>query len=118
FLGVGMALDVSVIAKQWQIIGVLVAAYMLVKSVAIYIIARVFRSSHAEALERAVVMGQGGEFAFVLYGAAAVAGILDGPLNAILTATVILSMVLTPLALIGLKYVLPRPSQTLDAVEV
>src|SRR5690606_4063953 len=75
-------------------------------------------SSHAEALERAVVMGQGGEFAFVLYGAAAVAGILDGPLNAILTATVILSMVLTPLALIGLKYVLPRPSQTLDAVEV
>lgn len=117
FLGVGMALDLSVIAKQWQTIGVLVAAYMLVKSVAIYAIARVFKSAHSEAVERAVVMGQGGEFAFVLYGAAVAAGILDGELNAVLTATVILSMVLTPLALIGLKFVLPKPSQTLESVE-
>ncbi|HEY6729248.1 MAG TPA: monovalent cation:proton antiporter-2 (CPA2) family protein [Polyangiaceae bacterium] len=118
FLGVGMALDVSVIAKEWQIIGVLVAAYMLVKSTAIYVIARMFKAPHPEALERAVVMGQGGEFAFVLYGAAVATGIVDAALNAVLTATVILSMVLTPLALIGLKFVLPKPTQTVESVEV
>jgi glutathione-regulated potassium-efflux system protein KefB len=36
-----------------------------------------------EALERAVVMAQGGEFAFVLYTTAAAPVIIDGPTNAI-----------------------------------
>ena len=42
-------------------------------------------------------MAQGGEFAFVLYSAALAVGIIDGEANAILTAIVIISMVLTPL---------------------
>jgi glutathione-regulated potassium-efflux system protein KefB len=81
---------------------------MLVKGVAIYAIARALKSEHGEALERAVLMGQGGEFAFVLYTTAAAAGIIDGPTNAIFTATVIISMVLTPFFIAGLRFVMPR----------
>src|SRR5690606_21694485 len=74
--------------------------------------------SHAEALERAVLMAQGGEFAFVLYATAVGAGILSAETNAIFTATVIISMVLTPFTIVPLRYLLPKPEQSMDGVEV
>jgi len=117
FLAVGMSLDVAVVMSSWQIIALSVVAYMVIKGAAIYAIARVLKSSHAEALERAVLMGQGGEFAFVLYTTAAAAGLIDGPTNAIFTATVIISMVLTPCLMIGLRYALPKPEQSMEGVE-
>jgi len=117
FLAVGMSLDLAVVGQNWQIIAVSVLAYMLVKAAAIYVIARLLKSSHGEALERAVLMGQGGEFAFVLYTTAASAGLIDAPTNAIFTATVIISMVLTPFAMIGLRYLMPKKVQSMDGVE-
>ncbi|MFK4809675.1 monovalent cation:proton antiporter-2 (CPA2) family protein [Devosia sp. ZW T5_3] len=118
FLAVGMSLDLAIVLQNWGIIAVSVAAYMLVKAGAIYAIARALKSSHGEALERAVLMGQGGEFAFVLYTTAATAGLIDGPTNAIFTATVIISMVLTPFFIIGLRYVLPKEeTQSMEGVE-
>jgi len=97
FLAVGMALDLSVVAKNWQLILVSVVALTLLKMFAIYLVARVFRASHHEAVERLVLMAQGGEFAFVLYAAALSVGLINGEENAILTAIIILSMVLTPI---------------------
>jgi len=117
FLAVGMSLDLAIVVDNWIIIAMSVVAYMLVKAVAIYIIARVLKSSHGEALERAVLMSQGGEFAFVLYTTAATAGIIDAPTNAIFTATVIISMVLTPIAIIGLRFVMPKAKQSMVGVE-
>ena len=117
FLAVGMSLDLEVVWDNWQIIAMSVVAYMLVKALAIYIIARLLKSDHGEALERAVLMGQGGEFAFVLYTTAASTGLIDAPTNAIFTATVIVSMVLTPFAIIGMRYLMPRPAQSMDGVE-
>ena len=118
FLAVGMSLDLTIVGANWQIIALAVVCYMLVKAAAIYAIARIMRSGHGEALERAVLMGQGGEFAFVLYTTAVSAGIIDGPTNAIFTATVIVSMVLTPFFIMGLKYVMPRPAeQSMDGVD-
>ncbi|MDB5613253.1 MAG: potassium transporter [Devosia sp.] len=118
FLAVGMSLDLGIVGDNWQIIAMSVVAYMLVKAGAIYIIARLLKSSHREALERAVLMGQGGEFAFVLYTTAVSAGIIDGPTNAIFTATVIVSMVLTPFFIIGLRYVMPKnEAPSMDGVE-
>ncbi|ODT79249.1 MAG: potassium transporter [Pelagibacterium sp. SCN 64-44] len=117
FLAVGMSLDLLVVAENWQIIALSVLAYMLVKGVAIYVIARLLKSGHGEALERAVLMGQGGEFAFVLYTTAASAGLIDAPTNAIFTATVIVSMVLTPFATIGMRALMPRQAQSMDGVE-
>jgi glutathione-regulated potassium-efflux system protein KefB len=117
FLAVGMSLDIGIVGDNWLIIAMSVAAFMLVKAGAIYVIARLLKSGHAEALERAVLMGQGGEFAFVLYTTAVAAGIIDGPTNAIFTATVIVSMVLTPFFIIGLRFVLPKQTQSMEGVE-
>lgn len=118
FLAVGMSLELDVVFANWPIIALSVAGYMLVKGVAIYGVARLLRSDHGEGLKRAVVMAQGGEFAFVLYTTAVAAGIVSGEQNAIFTATVIVSMVLTPFAVLALNGLLPRPAQSMDGVEV
>ena len=117
FLAVGMALDLSVIATNWALILASVIAYMAVKAAAIYGVARLTRAGHREAFERAVLMAQGGEFAFVLYGAATTVGIIDGEANAVMTATVIVSMVLTPLMVILHDRIVPPIAPSLDGLE-
>jgi glutathione-regulated potassium-efflux system protein KefB len=99
FLAVGMSLDLAVVLAKWTSILLLVAAYMLVKSVGIYVIARLFGSDRREALDRAILMAQGGEFAFVLYGAAAAGGLIDAQQSSEMTAAVIISMMLTPIVI-------------------
>lgn len=97
FLGVGMSLDLSVVAQNWQLIVSGVVALMFVKALMIYILARVTKSPHTEALDRALLMAQGGEFAFVLFSAALSAQVIDSTVKSNLTAIVVLSMVLTPI---------------------
>ncbi|WP_204323342.1 cation:proton antiporter, partial [Streptococcus pneumoniae] len=68
---VGMALDLGVVAANWRLIALAVAAYMVLKIIGIYVVARLLHADRREALERAILMAQGGEFAFALYAAAA-----------------------------------------------
>lgn len=117
FLAVGMSLDLAVVAKNWSMILFYVAAYMIVKAIGIYVVARVFRSRNGEAIDRAVQMAQGGEFAFVLYAAAAAVGIINGEQNAILTAIIILSMALTPLCLAVLRFFRSRQQPSAEGYE-
>ncbi|MCI1000630.1 cation:proton antiporter [Ochrobactrum sp. C6C9] len=117
FLGVGMSLDLAVIAASWQLIIVAVIAYMLMKMYGIYAVARLFRASNREAVERAVLMAQGGEFAFVLYAAATAVNIIDAEANAILTATIIVSMALTPIMIILHDRLMPKPVPSMEDVE-
>ncbi len=117
FLSVGMSLDIAVFATQGQQIVAAVAVFMLVKALGIYAVARVFRARHADAVHRMVLMAQGGEFAFVLYVAAQQAGLIDGTVNAVMTAVVIFSMALTPLAVGALKWLVPATAASTDRVE-
>lgn len=118
FLAVGMSLDLSVMAAAWMQIVVALVVYMTLKTVAIYGVARLLHASHGEGLYRAAMLGQGGEFAFVLYAAAAGAGLLAADVHAVLTATVILSMVLTPLTILALRrYLDPAATDSLEGIE-
>jgi len=117
FLAVGMALDLSVIADNWQLVAVSVLSLMILKSLIIYVVARINKADHAEALERTVLMAQGGEFAFVLYSAALAVGLLSTTDAAILNAIVIVSMVLTPVMVILHDRTKPATKVSLDGVE-
>ncbi|MFT7772406.1 monovalent cation:proton antiporter-2 (CPA2) family protein [Roseateles sp.] len=97
FLGVGMSLDIAAVARQWQLVVAGVLALMAAKACCVYVVARLARATHADALDRAVLMAQGGEFAFVLFAAALAARVIDPVVNANMTAIVVLSMALTPL---------------------
>ena len=96
FLSVGMSLDVRVVIADWAWVLGGLAAFMTTKMIAVYAVARL-KQKHGEGLLRAALMGEGGEFAFVLYATAFAAGLFDARTAAILSAVVILSMALTPL---------------------
>ncbi|MDC6092671.1 monovalent cation:proton antiporter-2 (CPA2) family protein [Lautropia mirabilis] len=115
FLGVGMSLDLKVVAENWGIIVSGVIALMVVKGLCVYGVARLARSNHADALDRALLMAQGGEFAFVLYAAAANAGVIDATVNANMTAIIVLSMAITPLILILHRRFAAQPAETREA---
>ncbi|MES2241602.1 MAG: monovalent cation:proton antiporter-2 (CPA2) family protein [Pseudomonadota bacterium] len=119
FMGVGMSLDLKLVLADWPLILGGVLAYMAFKGMGIYAVARVTKSNHGDALQRTAMMAQGGEFAFVLYSAAAAAGIVEASVNAVLTAAIIISMALTPLAVMSLRWLLPaKPEQDMDGVDV
>lgn len=112
FLSVGMSLDLRVVAADWiWVLGGL-AAFMTAKMVAVYAVARL-RQKHGEGLLRAALMGEGGEFAFVLYSTAFAMGLFDARTAAILSAVVILSMALTPLRVMLADRL--RPDEALSA---
>jgi len=117
FLSVGMSLNMSVVVESWALVVGGVLAFMVVKATGIYAVARLFKADHREAIQRAALFAQGGEFAFVLYAAAVSAGVFDGRTSATLTAIVILSMALTPLVVMALRAVLPEPEASMDGVE-
>jgi glutathione-regulated potassium-efflux system protein KefB len=116
FLSVGMSLDLGVVIQDWPIVLGGAAACMGAKMAGVYGVARI-RSGHGEAMKRAALMGEGGEFAFVLYAAALAAGLFEPRTAAIAGAIVILSMALTPLRLLIADRLKPIETVTLDGVE-
>ncbi|MES2612326.1 MAG: monovalent cation:proton antiporter-2 (CPA2) family protein [Pseudomonadota bacterium] len=118
FMGVGMALDIPLVLQNWPLLLGGVVACMAVKGIGVYAVARTTKAAHGEALQRTMLMAQGGEFAFVLYSAAAAAGIVEARMNAVLTAAVILSMALTPLAVLSLRWLMPpEPAQDMAGID-
>ncbi|ODT34539.1 MAG: potassium transporter, partial [Hydrogenophaga sp. SCN 70-13] len=118
FLGVGMSLDLSAVARHWVLILAGVLSLMAVKALCIYVVARLTHSPHADALDRAVLMAQGGEFAFVLFAAALAGRVIDPVVNANMTAIVVLSMALTPLAVLALQRWAPRTGLSAEGAPV
>ncbi|MDH2926257.1 monovalent cation:proton antiporter-2 (CPA2) family protein [Lonepinella koalarum] len=109
FLGVGMSLDLVYVFEHWLLIIGGVFAMMLMKGLVIYVVARLTGSNQEDSLDRAVVMAQGGEFAFVLFSTAALQNVISAEMQANMTAIVVLSMVLTPVFIIlHQKFIAPR----------
>jgi glutathione-regulated potassium-efflux system protein KefB len=117
FLAVGMSLDLSVVAENLQTIIALLAAYVIVKSIGVYIVARMFGANNIQSLRRVSLFAQGGEFAFVLYSAAAGGGVIGAAESAIFSSVVILSMALTPLVLIAADHWLKGDAISMDGID-
>jgi len=116
FLSVGMSLDLAVVADNWRLVLLGVLVFSGLKVGAVYLIARA-RKGHDEGLLRAALMGEGGEFAFVLYAAALAAGLFDPRTAAILVAIVVLSMALTPLRVMLADRLRPKEALSTDGVD-
>ncbi|MDT8266121.1 cation:proton antiporter, partial [Roseomonas sp. DSM 102946] len=117
FMGVGMSLDLGVLRSDGLLILAGVVLLMLAKSAMVFLVARLFGAGTREAVRRAAVLAQGGEFAFVLYAAAGGAGLVDARTGAMLTATVILSMALTPLAVLLAERWPERDAPSMEGIE-
>jgi monovalent cation:proton antiporter-2 (CPA2) family protein len=98
FIAIGMGIDLKLVAANAPLIAGGVIVLMAVKSVLIYGLARISGSAHDDAVRVAGVLAQGGEFAFVLFGAAATAGVMSPTNSSLLIAIVTVSLALTPAA--------------------
>jgi glutathione-regulated potassium-efflux system ancillary protein KefC/glutathione-regulated potassium-efflux system protein KefB len=97
FIAVGMSVDLGLVVDRPLVILGLTLGLVATKAVVAYALVRLTRYPHATAVNVALSISQGGEFAFILFGVAAGAGGLDKPLADMLTVVVSLSMALTPL---------------------
>ncbi len=96
FMAVGMSADLGLlIAQPLTVIG-LALLLMTVKSAVLYAILRLRGGSNQTAQRTAVLLSQGGEFAFVLLAAAAAMGALSSGQSQLLVLVVTLSMLLAP----------------------
>jgi CPA2 family monovalent cation:H+ antiporter-2 len=97
FIAVGLSLQLQVLLDNVLFIIIAVPIIMAVKALIIYVLCRVAHSSHNDAVRIAFLLPQGGEFGFVLFTTAAVAGLMSNSTASLLVAIVTLSMALTPL---------------------
>lgn len=117
FMGVGMSLNLPLVLADWQMIAIGVVVFMAVQGAAVYAAARFFKADHREAIHRAALFAQGGEFAFVIYAAALAGGVIDPRTAAIMTAVVIFSMALSPFVVMLQKRLTPEPKESREGVE-
>ncbi|WP_029063726.1 monovalent cation:proton antiporter-2 (CPA2) family protein [Labrenzia sp. DG1229] len=108
FVAVGMSLDVSLVIKHWIVVAAGVTVVMGLKGVFLWALSRGTGSSNSDAMRIAVTLPQGGEFAFVLFTAAVSNSLLTYQTANLLNAIVILTMLLTPLACLGLDRLAAR----------
>ncbi|HEX6827417.1 MAG TPA: monovalent cation:proton antiporter-2 (CPA2) family protein [Burkholderiales bacterium] len=107
FMAVGMGISIRELAEAPLLIAGLALGLTAVKAAVLYGLARWAGHKGRPAREIAIGLSQGGEFAFVLFLAAAAGGIMPEPLAARLTIVVALSMMLTPLVYLAAERLLP-----------
>jgi len=124
FITVGAGIDFGLLRSQPGLIAGLVCALLAVKFAVLFGLSRVFKLATPAGLLFAFALAQGGEFAFVLLSFVVDHAVLTAAQAAPLTATVALTMALTPLLfVINEKFVQPRfarptaPAREADAID-
>lgn len=118
FIAVGMSIDFGLLAREPGLIAALVLGYQGLKASILRAIAGRLGVGRSQRWLLAGLLAQGGEFAFVVFGVARTARLLPGDWDARLTLSVALSMALTPLLLLGERYLRPsEPEASADEID-
>ena len=100
FIAVGMSIDFGVIMRSpWLMAGILLG-FLALKAVVIYTLAKVAGVPYQERPVFTLLLAQGGEFAFVVFQAAAGAQVFSAETASLLIGAVALSMLISPLLLV------------------
>ncbi len=109
FIAVGMGVDFGVLRQAPMQMAAIVVVFMAVKAAVIYTMATRLELPYQERPVLTLLLAQGGEFAFVVFQAAAGAQVLPAQTASLLIGTVAVSMLLSPLVLVAIdKLLLPR----------
>ena len=106
FIAVGMSIDVGVIAKSPGLMLLMVLLFMALKAIVIYTLGRTMELPVQERPVFTLLLAQGGEFAFVVFQAAADSRVIPGASASLLIGAVAISMALSPLVLLLIDRVL------------
>lgn len=109
FIAVGMSIDFAVVLRQPLVVAGVVVGFLALKSFVLWVLARRMQLPPPERPVFNVLLAQGGEFGFVVFQAAAQAGVIDAPVSSLLVAAVALSMLVSPLLLVVAdRWITPR----------
>ena len=97
FMSVGMGIDWRNVASSPLVIAGTVAGLWLLKAVVITVLALLFGRRRSVAVETGLLLGQGGEFAFVILAAATSLGLIASDLEQHILIVAGVSMLLTPI---------------------
>ena len=119
FIGVGMSIDFGTLLESPLRIIVLLLGFLAIKIITLWIVAKPLNVPRKQRRWFAVLLGQGSEFAFVIFGTARMAEVLDDSWAKSLTLAVALSMAATPLLLVLLNRLEKSgPEQAQEADEI
>jgi glutathione-regulated potassium-efflux system ancillary protein KefC/glutathione-regulated potassium-efflux system protein KefB len=107
FIAVGMSANLGLLAEAPGRVFLLTSAYLLFKTVAVFLAARLARHDAATSRRLGVALAGGGEFAFVLFTLATRARLVDPETADLLVIVVTISLILSPL-LIGAADIVAR----------
>ncbi len=96
FMTVGMEIHPKLIFENAVLVLSLVAALLALKAGILITLARISRLSFADSVHLGVLLAQGGEFAFILIGAAMTLGVVAPDLGQLVIVVVALTMLATP----------------------
>ncbi len=109
FIAVGMSIDFGVLMKSPGLMALIVVGFMAAKSLVIYLLAGHIELPFQERPVFTLLLAQGGEFAFVVFQAAAGAHVFSAQTGSLLIGAVAVSMLISPLILVAIdKLLLPR----------
>ena len=109
FIAVGMSIDFAVLAAAPLQMAAVVLGFLLVKAAVIYTLAWRMPLPYQDRPVFTLLLAQGGEFAFVVFQAAAGSQVFTPATASLLIGAVAVSMLLSPLVLVALdRLVLPR----------
>ncbi len=112
FISVGMHVSLPLlITKPFLIIG-LTITYMFIKMIIIYGAGKANGLSHENSKLMSLAIGQGGEFAFVIFGMILTMNLISSEIIAILTAVITVSMAISPMLNMLNEYLLSRKAPT------
>ena len=97
FISVGMSIDLGLFLASWASILLLVATLIAVKGAVLFVLCRLFGLGTASALRTSLLMTQGGEFGFILFGEAVASGVIGAQLHTTALLVISVSMAATPL---------------------
>jgi glutathione-regulated potassium-efflux system ancillary protein KefC len=117
FIAVGMSIDFGLIARDPLLMLGLVLGFTALKTCLLALIARPLSVASRQRWLFAGLLGQGSEFAFVVFGVAREARLLPGEWDARLTLMVAVSMALTPLFLLAHDRVAARAARRQSSAE-
>ncbi|QUT14978.1 glutathione-regulated potassium-efflux system protein KefC [Rahnella inusitata] len=100
FIGVGMSIDFGTLVHQPLLIATLLVGFMALKAALLWLVAPWLGVPKKQRGLFAILIGQGSEFAFVIFSTAQTAGVLPVEWAKALTLAVALSMAVTPLLLV------------------
>ncbi len=109
FIAVGMSIDFAVLRQSPMLVAGIVLGFLLVKAVVIYALAKAMGIAYQDRPVFTLMLAQGGEFAFVVFQAAAGAKVFSADVASLLIGAVAISMLASPLLLAAIdRWMLPR----------